>query len=680
MKTKLNRFFVMVLVLTLVSLACGKGSKTNEPTSPPPLPTATQKPVAAQPTATTVPPTATAVPPTPIPVPPTATPKPALEVASGWYMFTNGNYVRGIGVLNGTLWAATGGGVVSWDLATGKVLKKYTTLDGLPTNDITSVVVCPIPENRVIFGSEGGLSVYDPTADQWEQMTPDNSKMKSQDVASLDCDTQAKTLMIGYTFGLDIYNTGKGEWKYWDKEGGLATDWVSHVTVIGKETWVVSSFGVSAIQADGKVTAYTEQAGNIPDENVEAVAGDAQGNVWLAAFDGLMKFSKGKFTIYNSDNVEKFPFLEAFNGVVVASDGMVWAGNAFGSICQFDPAKGECVNIYEDQDGMVGGLNQMIIDEQGKIYYCDDGGGISIFDGTQWTKLALEEKPLSNNYNAVTQSPDGTIWVGTDKGLQQFSALKKDPQWETVDLDGNSVYSFLPTPEGMWVGHGGGASFYNYASKAWTHLATGDPGKGVSGYVSAIAMDGKGRQWFGTSSGLTVWDGKIYTYYDLLTDKEKTDGWSPKFVYSAIYDGENVWIGTSGALFRFDKTDQMTRWDQQLNDLFGFWSPTIYAFALDQGELLVAINNKLLRYENDKFSEVYQAESDITSIFITFNGNIWLGLYSTGVAYFDGSHWKNLTTADGLPSSHFDRYGVLVDYVGTVWFASAYGGIARRVP
>ena len=677
MNMKIYRFFIAFLVLVLVSLACGKGAKTSEPTSPPPPPPA---PTAIKVSPTAVP-TDTAVPPTPTPEEPTAIPKPELEVEPGWYQFTNGNYVRGIALLDRTIWAATGGGIVSLDLASGQPLQKYTTLDGLPTNDIQAVVACPIPEARVIFGTEAGLSIYDPAAQTWEHLTPDTSSMKYVDVNSLDCDAENHTLLVGYTWGLDIFYADKNEWKFYDEEAGLATDWVSHAAVIGTDIWVVSSFGVSTIHADGTISGYTETLGNIPDENVQSVAGDARGNVWLAAFDGLLKFSNGQFTLYNSDNTEKFPFLEAFYSVRVALDGSIWAGNAFGSICQFDAAKEECSTIYEDLDGMVGGLDQMILDESGNPFYCDDGEGISYFDGSGWTALVLDEIAGSNRSYAIAESTDGTMWVGSDAGLQQFSAYTKDPAWDTVDIDGQFAYAFFQVPGGMWVGHSGGASFYNYETQQWTLLETGDPGKALSGYVSALTMDGKGRMWFGTSSGLTVWDGKTYTYYDLLTEQEKTDGWSAKFIYAVIYDGVNVWLGTSGALFRFDKEDQMTRWDDEFESLLSIFSPSTFAFALDQdGKVLMAIDDKLVRFENGKFTDVYQADSYIYSIFTTNAGEIWLGLYSTGAAYFDGSQWTKYSTGDGLPSPHFDRYSILVDSAGTTWFAGSEGGLARYVP
>ncbi len=671
----MNRKFTPIFVLLILALAvtsCGGGEATE--TAVPP----TDAPVV--PTNTPVPPTETPVPPTPTP-----TPEPTPVAEPGWHIYSNGNYVREIALHDGYLWAATGGGVIAWDMASGEAFS-YTTLDGLPTNDVQAIVACPIPEPRIIAGTESGLSLYDPDTDTWELMTKDNSGMDKNDVDTLDCCPDLNLLMIGYTWGLDVFDANADEWLFLDEDAGLATDWVNQAAVIGEEAWIVSSFGVSVIHADGSITPYDEDIGNIPEENVAAVAGDADGNVWLATFEGLLKFRDGAWTMYNSDNVDEFPFLDAFKGVVVAPDGTVWVGNTFGAICQFDPAAETCLEIYEDEAGMVGGLNDLIIDDQGYVYYCDDGEGISIFDGSNWHDLILDELPVRNSYEAITQIGE-YIYVGGGFGLQIFSAYDADGEWVHNDMEGYTVNTFHHTPEGTWLGHSAGASFYENTSETWINYRKADEaGAGIyDGGATAITVDGSGRVWFGTYSGLTVWDGETYTYYDLLNEEEIANEQSPRSIYALLFDGANVWVGAYGALFRFDENDQVTRWDSELPGLLSVFTPSARALALDQeGNVLLAIGRRLLSYDENKemFSEVVEASDTIYSILVTDQGEIWLGLGYDGVAYYDGSEWSSLTTLDGygLPSNRFSGQSILVDDLGTVWFASDEGGLARYVP
>ena len=664
-----------LLILAVAALACG-GGRVEAPAPPTPAP----------PTATSAPPTPTPMPPTPTPMPPTPTPEPTPVAEPGWHIYTNGNQVRHIALHDGRIWAATGGGVVVWDKASGEA-SLYTTLDGLPTNDIRSIAVCAIPETRIIAGTEYGLSLYDSATDTWKLMTPDNSGMKMRNVKSLACGPGDNTLTIGYSWGVDIFHADTGEWQYLDGDSGLASNWVSRVAVAGDEVWVTSPTGVSVIHADGSVTPYKEDEGDIPDENVAAIAGDGEGNVWLAALDGLIKFREGSWTVYNRDNVESFTSYDSLIGVAVAPDGTVWAGNMFGDLCQFDSQAESCLATYKEEPGMLDNLQGLVIDDQGRVYCYDDKEGISMFDGSNWHPFLLDPLPVSNSYKAIAQLPDGVIVVGGLFGFQRFSAYEADASWEHNDMEGYGVNVFHLTSEGFWVGHGAGASFYEYESEKWTHLRKAkEAGEGIyRGSVTAIAVDGSGRVWFGTPNGLTVWDGETFTYHDLLNAEELAEEKRPRQVYALLFDGSNMWVGAYAALFRFDENGEMTRWDEELPGIIATFTLQPRALALDpEGNVLLGIGQRLFRYDAKKetFSEVMEVDDAIYSILATDAGEIWLGLYEDGIAHYDGDDWSLLTTLDGysLPSNRFKGQSILMDDVGTIWFAGGEGGLARYVP
>ncbi|HNT74417.1 MAG TPA: hypothetical protein PKH77_05290 [Anaerolineae bacterium] len=677
MKTRFT--WLLVFALFALTLACGAPKETPIPPTNTPAPTATPKPT------NTPAPTATPKP-TNTPKVPTATPAPELDLESGWYQYTNGNYVRDIAVLEDVIVAATGGGVVIWNIDTEEIIA-YDTRDGLPTNDTEAVAICPFAE-KIYVGTDEGLAYLAPGEENaaWQVMTSENSGMHRDSVDYLACDTERELLFIGYTFGLDIYDFADDEWLYLDEDDGLITDWVDDAKFIGTDLWVVSSFGSSVIHADGTIEGFDEDLANIPDESVSAVAGDAAGNIWMAAFDGLLKYSGGKWTLYNSDNVENFPFLDAFESVIVADDGTLWIGNTFGDICRFDPVQETCVELYSDEDGMVGGLNAMVMDEKGYLFYADDGEGISGFDGKSWKSFILDEKPLSNHYEAITETPDGAIWLGGSFGLQIFSAYDADGEWKTNDMDGHSVSSFFHTEEGWWIAHSAGASYYSYADEEWTNYDyVEEPGEGIYNTgATVITVDGKGRVWFGNGYGLSVMDDDKFTYYDLLTDEERAEEDSPRTVYALLSDGKNVWVGTYDTLFRFDENDEMTMWTDDLPGITSLYSAGSSAMSLAQdGTPLLGVGRKLVRYDvkTEKFEEIYEADSEINTIFAAPDGTLWLGLYSSGVAFYEDNRWYTLTGAQGLPSNQFyGRQSVLVDSAGTAWFAASEGGLARYVP
>jgi ligand-binding sensor domain-containing protein len=200
--------------------------------------------------------------------------------------------------------------------------------------------------------------------------------------------------------------------------------------------------------------------------------------------------------------------------------------------------------------------------------------------------------------------------------------------------------------------------------------------------VTAIAIDGAGRIWFGTYGGLTVWDGENYDYYDLLSEEEIAEERSPRQVNALFFDGSNVWVGSYGAFFRFDADGEITRWDDELEGLLAtFFAPSTNAFAQDlEGNVLLAVDRRLLSYDGESFEELYEAESYIKYILTNDEGGVMLSLNYDGIVISDGDEWITLQASDGLASNHYSGQTVLLDYLGTIWFASEDAGLVRLVP
>jgi hypothetical protein len=101
-------------------------------------------------------------------------PEPVTELtnaAGTWTQHTNGNWINDLLFYQGNLWAATRGGVIVWDSATGRY-NKYTTLDGLVSNMVITVELGP--DRTLWFGTWGGVSHYDPTTGRWQNFTVAN--------------------------------------------------------------------------------------------------------------------------------------------------------------------------------------------------------------------------------------------------------------------------------------------------------------------------------------------------------------------------------------------------------------------------------------------------------------------------------------------------------------------------
>jgi ligand-binding sensor domain-containing protein len=147
--------------------------------------------------------------------------------------------------------------------------------------------------------------------------------------------------------------------------------------------------------------------------------------------------------------------------------------------------------------------------------------------------------------------------------------------------------------------------------------------------IYCTGADSKGNKWFGTSRGLTMFDGTTWTTYTTA------DGLIYNVVSNITIDEEdNVWVGTKEGVSKFDGF---------------FWTNYTTANGL--------------------------VANDVKAIAIDVEGNTWFGT-SSGVSKFDGISWKNYTTANGLKSDYIGA--IACDPRGAIWFACPiYGGAMK---
>ena len=242
-------------------------------------------------------------------------------------------------------------------------------------------------------------------------------------------------------------------------------------------------------------------------------------------------------------------------------------------------------------------------------------------------------------YGAMMDAPS-TPQPGAILQVQQGRSL------QGVDM------RFAPFKKGVW--------------RTYTYL------DGLAGnYVNAIESDAMGRIWFGTLTGLSVFDGRAFTTF---TGKE---GLISNWIDTIYPDREGVlWIGTENGLSRYNgKT--FTNFTAQ----DGLAGTRVLAVSQDsQGRLWVGTDGGLSRYDGNKFVVCTGPgdlpANDINAIAEDGEGNLWLGT-GAGLVHYNGQQFHAFTVEEGLVDNrvralHRDRRGVL--WIGTFQGLSRYDG------
>lgn len=88
----------------------------------------------------------------------------------GWNIYTSFREVKGVASAPNAVWAATSGGLFRFDQASLTGISKFTSLDGLLSNELTAISVSR--DGNVWSGAfDGSISVYNPSNETWRQIT-----------------------------------------------------------------------------------------------------------------------------------------------------------------------------------------------------------------------------------------------------------------------------------------------------------------------------------------------------------------------------------------------------------------------------------------------------------------------------------------------------------------------------
>jgi len=215
-----------------------------------------------------------------------------------------------------------------------------------------------------------------------------------------------------------------------------------------------------------------------------------------------------------------------------------------------------------------------------------------------------------------------------------------------------------------------------------TTFNTGNNGL-IDNHVYASCMDKDGNLWFGTSSGISSYNGKNWLSFHDFNSNLQADT-----IFSLADDGSLIWAGTDNGTWTFDGQAWKTFPENHLLSkvrvldilvdshnriwfgLKGLTSSTNDHTGENSSPSLV-----LMKDGNrwNSFSEIDGITGQIIhSVYEDRYGNIWLAT-DGGACKFNGQMWIPYTTQNGLPCDHI--VDVLQDSTKKMWFATCNSGV-----
>ena len=311
-------------------------------------------------------------------------------MAPGWKRYDSINQVFDLAFApDGTLWAATGGGLVHWVPDSGF----YTRYKVQPSR------LTPAPDGTLWLLLDGELWHFDGSTAMFH-MAPGllDGAIRSLAVG------QDGTVWIRPGQGVSRFD-GR-DWQDYPSSG--AADMLALGS--GGELWAAMHEGVGRYQPTEDAWVIYTEADGLPGRNAQLVAASPAGQVW-AYFpgEGVYVFDSGSEET-DWARVED-PCGTRLSDLVTAKDGTVWASSA-GS----GHYPGACVAYYNGehwvettQDHGLSATAALALGPSGEVA-ASTSQGLGVYSGGTWR--ILRDGPANSNVRAVAVTPDGDAWFG----------------------------------------------------------------------------------------------------------------------------------------------------------------------------------------------------------------------------------------------------------------------------
>jgi signal transduction histidine kinase/ligand-binding sensor domain-containing protein len=357
--------------------------------------------------------------------------------------------------------------------------------------------------------------------------------------------------------------------------------------------------------------------------------------------------------------------------------GRVWAVDPNRHISQY------AHNSWTNQDGFLPGAVNAIAQTADGYLWIGTSAGLVRFDGIRFVPWDAPGEPLgfsSSEITALLGARDGSIWIAarassTRQNLSHWTGR----QWVSIPVEGTGIWSILESRSGtVWISRPlcevAGIGLHCY------RRADGTP----FDHADSVAEDTAGSLWVGSDIDLVRWKSGTFSVYAPAGLKSNA-GIDGVAALAAASDG-SVWAGMvprgPGVGLQHLVEGQWKPWV-----ISGFDSSNLSVEALlmdRQGALWIGTNDQgIYRIYQDKVEHFRSSDGlssdNVFKLFEDREGNIWVAT-NKGIDRFRDLRVATYSIVDGLCTSEVDA--VLAAHDGTLWIGGdrALGDLRQDHP
>ncbi len=354
--------------------------------------------------------------------------------------------------------------------------------------------------------------------------------------------------------------------------------------------------------------------------SINCIYQNSEGFLWVGSQNGLNRFDGYSFLTYKNNPGDS----NSLSNNIVTSiqedkEGLLWIGTLKG-LNVFNPSRRAFANQVTSQAAKEIGNDRItsIYISRSEIIWIGTYEGLASFNPStkKFRSYKNEKGFLSYRITAIAEDGDGTLWVGTDKGLHH------------VYCNGNNILSI----------------------KTYVH-DKGRPGSISNNFINTIYKNITNTIWIGTEHGLNklirkTKDGLNTAEFIAYTRNNNDYIISHNDVKCIIQDKEgNLWVGTRGGglnkvkrqgdgnIISFEHFQNVPQNPNSLvqNEVFAIFqdnADVIWAGTYNGLSKIKSLRTNFIRYQHDPFNNNSLLNNNVAAI-LTYNHrkneNILLG-------------------------------------------------------
>jgi len=333
-------------------------------------------------------------------------------------------------------------------------------------------------------------------------------------------------------------------WVTYDDNNSPVTGWISRIRVdrFGNK-WFASGSGVLKLDMAGNWSVYdtTNYGLGHPYLSVYSIGVDLLGDKWFGTYEkGVLKYSNNQLVSYTTAN-SSLASNQVYRMAIDDQNNKWFISQYSKKVSKFDGVNWNVYTVPTSGNG----LRAIAIDRSNIKWVGIDTGGVSKFDGSNWTNYNIYNSGLAGKgVSCIAIDSFNTKWFGTYSwGLSKFDGTN----WTTFNtsnsgLPNNNVSVLVvdSTDNNLWIGTlGGWLCFFDGTNS--TVYDTSNSGI-ASNNIWGVGIDKNGNKWFTTYfSGVSKFDGTNWTTYDVANS-----GIAGHQVLGVTIDNENnKWFCTN---------------------------------------------------------------------------------------------------------------------------------------